>query len=266
MTEKKRSKAASAMEKCRSTLRRKLCAFIPHHVGNGVVVWVLNLMRRGQRLLKKDFTGNLAQNERAFRSHAETIRKNGGYVEDQNSYGDMAYGRVTMRYAGCEIFAAYNAIYGLTGGHDVALPEMIAAFERDGMILSGKFGTAPKAIRDFLEGQGFRTEFVTKGVQLESVGERSLGLILTMYNDKDDILREVHTVYVSKDSDGYRGHNVNCNGSILGPCGSLRELMALMNGGRIKPICLIGIVGTPEPLMPRPDSLQGIPQSGGAGK
>lgn len=266
MTEKKRSKAASAMERCRSGLRRKLCAFIPHHVGNRVVVGVLNLMRRGQKLLKKDFTGNLAHNEEAFRNHAETIRRNGGYVEDQNSYGDMAYGHVTMQYAGCEIFAAYNATYGITGRHAVALPEMIAAFERDGMILSGKFGTAPKAIRDFLEGRGFRTEFVTEEAQFESLGERSLGLILTTYNDKDDILREVHTVYVSKDPDGYRGHNVNCNGDTLGPCGSLRELMAQMNGGRIKPICLIGVLEAPAPLTPRPDSPRGMPQSGGAGK
>lgn len=249
---------------CRNSLYRKLCAFIPHHVSNRVVVGVLDLMRKGQKLSKKDFSGNLAQNEKAFQDHEETIRKNGGYVEDQNSYADMAYGRVTMRYAGCEIFAAYNAIYSITGRHDMALPEMIAAFERDGMVLSGKFGTAPKAVRDFLERQGFRTEFVTDEKQFEALGERSRSLILTMYNDKDDIRREVHTVNISKDPDGYRAHNVNCNGVVLGSCASLRELMAKMNGGRIKAVSMIGVATAG--FTPRPDSPRDIPQSGGAGK
>lgn len=123
----------------------------------------------------------------------------------------------------------------------MTLPEMIAMFERDGMVLSGKFGTAPKAVRDFLERQGFRTEFVTDVTQFEALGERSQSLILTMYNDKDDIRREIHTVSISKDSDGYRAHNVNCNGDVLDPCGSLRELMAQMNGGRIKAVSMIGV-------------------------
>lgn len=238
---KESNRVLSVIANCKNSLYRKLCAFIPHHVSNRVVVGVLDLMRRGQRLLKKDFRGNLAQNEKTFQNHVETIRKNGGYVEDQNGYTDMVYGRVTMQYAGCEIFAAYNAIYSIVGRHDMTLPEMIAAFERDGMVLSGKFGTAPKAVRDFLERQGFRTEFVTDEMQFEDLGERSQSLILTMYNDKDDIRREVHTVSISKDPDGYRAHNVNCNGDVLGPCGSLRELMAQMNGGRIKAVSMIGV-------------------------
>lgn len=239
---KMRNRAVSVIEHFGSSLYRKLCAFIPHHVSNRVVVGALDLMRRGQRLAKKDFSSNLARNERAFQNHVETIRKNGGYVEDQNRYTDMVYGRVTMQYAGCEIFAVYNAIYSINGRNDMSLPEMIAKFERDGMVLSGKFGTAPKAVRDFLECQGFRTEFVTDETQFEDLGERSRGLILTMYNDKDDIRREVHTVSISKDPDGYRGHNVNCNGDVLGPCGSLRELMAQMNGGRIKAVSMIGVL------------------------
>lgn len=238
---KESNRTLSAIANCRNSLYRKLCAFIPHHVSNRVVLGVLDLMRRGQRLSKKDFSANFAQNEKAFRNHEEAIRKNGGYVEDQNRYTDMVYGRVTMQYAGCEIFAAYNAIGSIVGRHDMTLPEMIAAFERDGMVLSGRFGTAPKAVRDFLERQGFRTEFVTDEAQFEDLGERSRSLILTMYNDKDDIRREVHTVSISKDPDGYRAHNVSCNGDVLGPCGCLRELMAQMNGGRIQAVSMIGV-------------------------
>lgn len=176
-------------------------------------------------------------------SDAETNMGTGASSSEEESYDGklVSDGMMEVDYAGCEIFAAYNAIYSIVGRHDVTLPEMIAAFESDGMVLSGQFGTAPKAVRDFLERQGFRTEFVTNESQFEDVGERSQSLILTMYNDKDDIRREVHTVSISKAPDGYRAHNVNCNGDVLGPCGSLRELMAQMNGGRIKAVSMIGV-------------------------
>ena len=58
----------------------------------------------------------------------------------------MYYGNKTISFCGCEIIATYNAIYDLTGKHDISFPEMINDFEKYRIALSGFFGTAPRAI------------------------------------------------------------------------------------------------------------------------
>ncbi len=218
-----------------------LYGFIPHWVGNAVVAGVWDLMRRWQRLFRKDYSGHTQRNGEAFLRHKDRIARDQGYVEDQNSYTDMAYGESTMQYSGCEIFAVYNAIYSITGDHPIPLPGMIAEFERDGMVWKGKFGTSPKALKDFLDRYGFRTEYATKEKMFDALGERCQSLILSMYNDRDDIRREIHTVNISGRKGQYVAHNVYCNGRTVGPCGSVQELMAQMNGGRVKGICLLGV-------------------------
>ena len=146
-----------------------------------------------------------------------------------------------MQYSGCEIFATFNAIYNITGKIKVDLPEMIAAYEKDGMVLSGKFGTAPKAIADFLKKQGFKTKICTDEKLFDEVGKSADSLILTMYNDKDDISKEVHTVNISKAKDGFTAHNVYCNGMVVGPYPSVSQVIKNINNGKAKGISLIGI-------------------------
>ena len=62
----------------------------------------------------------------------------------------MYFGNKTISFCGCEIIATYNALYDLTGNHDINFPEIINEFEKDGIVLSGFFGTAPKAVEDYL--------------------------------------------------------------------------------------------------------------------
>ncbi len=221
--------------------KSKMRAWIPARVGNRTVIRFLDLLRGGQRVFGRSFPGNREKNEAAFPAHEAAIRAAGGFVEDQNRYGDMVYGRTTMRYAGCEIFAAYNIIVALLGRTLMSLPEMIEAFEKDGMVLSGKFGTAPKAIRDFLRQQGFSAEMTAREREFDEFGKRFEGLILTMYNDRNDIGQEVHTVAVSKDAAGFTAHNVYGSGRVVGPCAGLSELIGGINGGRAKGIALIGV-------------------------
>lgn len=216
-------------------------AFIPRHIKNKTVVKVFEWMRKFQRLFRMNNLAHVAGNEKAFSAHLDEINGCGGYVENQNSYGDMLFGKTTMQHSGCEIFATYNAIYSLMDRHIMSLAQMIAAFEKDGMVLSGKFGTAPKAIRDFLEKHGFQTEFVTDETLFEDVAKRCKSLILTMYNDRNDIRGEVHTIHISKEKQQYTGHNVYCDGRVVGPCDSIKELLSRINGGKAKGIALIGI-------------------------
>lgn len=225
----------------RKKMLKILYGFIPHLVSNKIVLAVYDLLRKLQKFRKNDYAERIRENEAAFRGHMEMIQKNRGFIEDQNRYTDMRYGKVTMQYAGCEIFATYNAIYSILGKSIMSLSQMIAEYEKDGMVLSGRFGTSPKAIRNFLDKHGFHTEFATEESKFEELAKHCQSLILTMYNDRDDITKEVHTVNISIDNGFYFAHNVYCNGTVVGPCRTVKELMSQMNGGRVKAISLIGV-------------------------
>ena len=220
---------------------KKICGLIPNKIDNSTVVNVLDLMRKQQKVIKKDFTAHLKKNEDAFKKHTAVIEKNKGFVEDQNSYTDMAYGDATMQFSGCEIFATYNAMHSILGKPTMTLAKMISEYEKDGMVLSGKFGTAPKAIKDFLDKQGFKTDMTTNEADFDNFGKKYQSLILTMYNDKNDISKEVHTVNISKENGKFVAHNVYCNGKVVGPNATVKELIANMNNGKAKGISLIGV-------------------------
>lgn len=211
-----------------------------------MLVGAYDFMRMIQKIFKNDSQRHLISNKDSFFQHIDTISRNKGYIEDQNSYTDMIYGKATMQYSGCEIFAVYNAVYSLLGYPVMDLPEMICCFENDGMALSGKFGTAPKAIRDFLNNHGFQTSFTTKEKDFDILASEYPSLILTMYNDGNDIRKEVHTVHISKNNGSYTAHNVYCNGTVVGPYPILSELIRNINRGRAKGIALIGIRKVPS--------------------
>lgn len=218
-----------------------LFAFIPKKISNKTIINAYELLRKTQKLIRNRSKEHLTINQKAFSSHLNSISKSDGYIEDQNNYTDMPYGKATMQYSGCEIFAVYNAAYSLLKHPLMNLPELISRFEKDGMALSGKFGTSPKALRDFLESQGFTTSFSTKEKDFDMLASTYPSLILTMYNDKNDIRKEIHTVHISKNNNMYTAHNVYCNGMTVGPFPSFQELMKNINNGKAKGISLIGI-------------------------
>ncbi len=225
----------------RNQMFQKICAFIPGKIDNQTVINALDIMRKQQHVAKKDFSSHDKANEAAFAKHQATISAAGGFIENQNAYTNMAYGDATMQFSGCEIFATYNAMQHIGGKNVMSLPQMIAAYEKDGIVLSGKFGTAPLAIADFLKKQGYKTEVSTNEADFDTLGTKHDGLILTMYNDKNDISKEVHTVNISKENGQFTAHNVYCNGKVVGPCKNVTELIGNINGGKARGISLIGI-------------------------
>lgn len=241
-TEKSPQKQNTTMKPGKeSRLQKELYAFIPRRINNRMVVGAMEFMRRIQKLCKADFSENLQYNQEHFHHHEKTLRSCKGYVEDQNAYSDLKYGKSTMKISGCEVFAAYNAMVHLSGKPKISLVQMISAFEKDGMILSGKFGTSPKAIHDYFIKQGFESSFTANVEEFDSVGKENDTLILTIYNDKDDIRKEVHTVNISKEEGKYTAHNVYGNGKIVGPCFSVSEILQMIHHGKAKGIFLIGI-------------------------
>ena len=93
---------------------------------------------------------------------------------------------------------------------------MIAAFEKNGMIFYGNLGTDPGQMRSFLKKQGFRVEEYTdvtsyrksrgnkKPVRKQEAKE---AFVLTLYNDRTDLLKGIHTVAVTKKERWYYLHN-----------------------------------------------------------
>jgi len=234
-------KTVTINENTRNEMFKKVCAVIPNQIDNGVVVNAFELMRKQQKMMKNNFAANLTKNRNSFKQHETAIKSAKGYVEDQNNYTDMAYGESTMKFSGCEIFATYNALFNVTGKNPISLPDMISKYEEDGMVFSGKFGTAPKAIQDFLNKQGFKTAFSTNEKEFDKLGKDYQSLILTMYNDKNDISKEVHTVNISKENDKFTAHNVYCNGKVVGPYASVSEVIKNINGGKAKGISLVAL-------------------------
>ena len=222
-----------------SWISKKLRAFIPHKISNNMVLSFFEITRSKNRTLKREYCYHLESNNKAFSGHVDKIKRNGGYIEDQHFYKDMVFGKTTMQYAGCEIIATYNALVDLDGY--ISLPQLIAEYEKDGMALSGRFGTSPKAIKDFFNRHGYKTKMSVRSDEFEELAKHSKSLILTMYNDKDDIGKQVHTVCISKVHSRYIAHNVYGNGRVAGPFDSVSQLLININKGRIKPISLIGV-------------------------
>lgn len=98
---------------------------------------------------------------------------------------------------------------------------LISAFERDGAVVNGEFGIAPMAINDYFSKEGYQVDMTTStdAADINKVGENSDVVIATVYNNKANILEEVHTVCITKTDDGkFVAHNTyNKNGSIYKP-------------------------------------------------
>ena len=213
-------------------------SFIPNKVSNETTLKFFELLRI---TASHKFEGNLEKNNKNFNNHLEEIEKNDGYIENQHLYTDMSYGNKTIDFCGCEIIATYNAIYDLTGKHDISFPDMVDSFEKDGIVLSGFFGTAPRSIEDYLKKQGFKTISSSKMNEYDKIGEKSDALILTMFNDKNNIMNMVHTINITKKNGGFYVHNNGFN-SHLTKYNSISDLLLRINDGNAKDIFLIGIM------------------------
>jgi len=215
-------------------------ALIPRLMSNRGMLRAFELLRRLQKLNPRVYTRQRAGNEEALPNHTALLAPK-AMIEDQRDWEDLRFGRCTMSYSGCEIIAAFNTIRSLTGGDILSLPELIARFEKDGMVLSGHFGSAPRAVADHLKRLGFDTCLKTNPGDFEALAQDSDGLILTMYNDGRDITDHIHTIAITKEDGSYYAHNAACDGSIPPPGNTITELIAGLNGGRARAICLIGV-------------------------
>ena len=116
-----------------------------------------------------------------------------------------------MSYSGCEIIATYNALSALGESTSAdTMVKLISTYEKDGAALFGEFGTSPHAIEKYMKNAGYQVQTTTStdAEKINAIGDNSDVIIATVYNDKNDITRQIHTVCITKTPEGnYVAHN-----------------------------------------------------------
>ncbi len=185
-----------------------IASFIPRHVSNRVLLAVYRFLTifGVPRFVRKN---HLRENRiRLEQTDWDFWRLPDAYIENQSEWEKIRFGvgrRLRMSYAGCEIIATYNARKAL--GVPVSkkvMAELIGVYEARGTALGGMFGVAPTAITAYFRKIGFAVETAdgadTKAV--EEIAGRNKVMIATAYNDKNDIMAQIHTVCITKNREG----------------------------------------------------------------
>lgn len=224
------------------------------HIPNCCMVRILSLFTI-IKVPRKQIAKNLSDNGNILFT---TDREKSGFftagrfIENQNEWESVRFGLSTMKYSGCEIMAVYNALLDL-GNRMTAqdMAELISVFEKKGAELQGRWGCSPGSVRNYLIRRGYRviTTAKTDPDTINSIGENSDSVIITAYNDRNDIRRMIHTISVTKDTGGhYTLHNAykRINGRYAAysgntPVNRLWEVMGLISQGQAAPIYVIGI-------------------------
>lgn len=224
------------------------------HIPNCCMVKILSLLSF-VKISKKQQNENQTANKKIL--EAESAKKTGfftanHFIENQNDWGNVRFGLSDMKYSGCEIMAVYNALLDL--GNEMtaqSMAELISEFERKGAVLNGKWGCAPRSIYKYLVRRGYRVTMTTCADPdtINTIGKNSNSVIITAYNDRNDIRKMIHTISVTKDNLGnYTLHNAykRINGryaaySSDSPIKNLWDVIGVMSQGQAAPICVIGI-------------------------
>ena len=218
-----------------------LYSFIPRVISNRLLLSIMQFMRALQRhgaFFAATHHDLNVKNLSALMSEDISMRLS-PFMENQKRLSSLYLGMSTMDKAGCEIIAVYNALRAL--GMDIPLPELIDRFERDGMIYSGRYGVSAYAMRDALKDAGLTTVTAHRLTDMAKILTESAVSILTMYNDKTTIGAEIHSVCISRSTDGYLIHNMYGDGAVLGPYKGFDDMIGTLRGGKTGPILLIGV-------------------------
>lgn len=214
-----------------------LKGFIQNHLPNEILVNMIEYLRKRN---KHDFPDNFQKNQAAFKNHLPTIKRNGGYIEQQSKFSDMSYGLKPLSYNGCGLIATYNVIFHLTGSYDIDFPTIIKAFENDGIILNGYFGTSMVAIQDYFKKKGYKVTGSSKNEDFNNIGNQYNACIITVFNDVNDITDGMHFIAVTKKDGKYTVHNNGYNSSSV-VYTSIDDVMKRINSGKAKGLYIVGV-------------------------
>ncbi len=234
-------------------VRSFFVAFIPKHVSNRVflnVYHALTWIKVSRSTRENNYSLNCEQlkNEKW-----DVWNKSSAYIENQSEWKNIRFGAGShhnMSYSGCEIIASYNELKALKGsGSPEQMAKLILDYETYGAALRGEFGTSPYAIKKYFKENGFSVAaaYGDDDAAVDAIGNTYKVMIATVYNDRNDITKQVHTVCITLDSKkGYILHNaylVNKSGTYVesAPYGTLADAIGHISRRETKLIYLIGI-------------------------
>ncbi len=232
---------------------RWMAALIPRHVSNRVLLMVYRLLTvfSVPRFARKN---HLRENRiRLEQTNWDFWRLPAAYIENQSEWKKIRFGvgrHLCMSYAGCEIIATYNARKALGDPmSEKHMAELIKEYEGRGTALWGMFGVAPTAVAAYFKKNGFAVE-TADGADERAAAEIARNhnaMIVTAYNDKNDIMAQIHTVCITKNREGkFVLHNAYCRDEKGRFCESrpydtLRDAVAHLSRREPKLIYLIGV-------------------------
>lgn len=242
-----------------NSLQRRLAAFVPHFIGAGTVIRFLSFV--SVRIPTSIRNDHLTQNSVAWDLIGKTAMT-GPYIERQGCLSAMRLGKLTCDKNSCEVIAAYNTQAALRKEEadwaerpTVSLaypwlpvtrvrtfPEMLWEFESLGLALAGYFGTAPKRIVKYFRKRGYETE-LRYGRRLSedevlAFSRQYRAFILTAYNDRDNLMAQIHTLSITREAYGFCVHNGGMEREVYP---KLFDAISAVGQGRSGPICLIGV-------------------------
>ena len=212
---------------------------IPGKLKNKTIVGAIDRLRKIEKLIKRNFTQNDISNVQAYRKRmAEKPGFRTALIERQADFTDMSLGKSTLDYSGCEVIAVYNLLLKYGGGDlKVELPDLIEIFEKDGILHAGRFGVSMKSIKKYLGEIGIEVNYTTDEEDFDLLGHFCDHFILTVMNDREDIFRQIHTFYISKDGERLIADNAGLRMRYY----SISEIIGALNGGKAKGICLMAV-------------------------
>lgn len=242
-----------------NSVRQCLAAFIPRFISAGTVTRFLSFV--SVRIPASVRNAHLSANSVAWdliMDQAMTDR----YIERQKCLSGLRLGKISCDRNACEVIAVYNTLAALSAEEEVwaesptvsltypwfpvtrkrSFPEMLWEFESLGLALAGYFGTAPSRIIKYFGKKGYETEALYgKAITEEKTKElagRKRAFVLTVYNDRENIMAEIHTLSITKEAYGFRVHNGGMEKEIFP---KLYDAVCAVNRGKSKPIVLIGV-------------------------
>lgn len=234
-------------------IRSFMISFIPKYVSSRVflnVYQMLSFIKVPRRIREKNYTVNCGRlcgmNDSFWNSPSD-------YIENQDEWKDIRFGagrHHNMSYSGCEIIASFNASKALLGfASPDQMAQLIYDYEAHGAALLGEFGTSPRAVERYFRKKDFAVAaaYGEDLTEVERIGSSYRVMIATVYNDKDDITKEVHSVCITVDSEKrYILHNAyvkNAKGAYVEsvPYKSITDAVRHISRYEPKLIYLIGI-------------------------
>lgn len=225
-----------------SAIKGFIMGFIPRFISDRLVmaVWRLTNIPVG----KKRRSSHLSVNKKNWACLQSKASVN-GFIEKQDLLSDMVLGNAPASYNCCEVIAVYNAMLSLkdklSDDDGDSFPKLLGEFEKNGLAMGGKFGSTPNVMLKILKKRGFCPEVLySKAISptsVELLSKRYHVFIATVYNDKRDISKMIHTVCITRSKEGFIIHNSDVSGTQK----SLYDSLFVLNGSKSRPISLIAI-------------------------